>query len=92
MFELRVGEEGEVVAEEVVVEGGSSVAAAGEHGCSHCWSVVAVAVGVEWVELEAFQAEEALDIVLAGGVLQAARAEVGDGAATGVKAVMVAAG
>lgn len=91
-FELRVGEEVEVVAEEVVVVvGDSSVAAVGECGCSYCWSV-AVAVGVEWVELEVFQAEEALGIVLAGDVSGAARAEVGDGAATGVEAVMGAAG
>lgn len=90
-LELRVGEEAAVEVEEVVV-GDSSVAVVGERGCSHCWSAVAVAVGVEWVELEAFQAEEALGIVPPGGALGASRAEVGDGAATGVEAVMGAAG
>lgn len=90
-FELRVGEEAEVVAEEVAVRD-SSVAAVGERGCSHRCLVVAVAVAVEWVELEVFQAEEALGIVLAGGVSGAARAEVGEGAAAGVEAVMGAAG
>lgn len=45
------------------------------------------------MQLEWFQDEEALDIVLAGGVLGAARAEVGGGGAvTGVEAVMGAAG
>lgn len=98
LFEPRVGEEAEVEAEEVVVvmaaAGDSSVAAAavGECGCSHCRSAVAVAAGVEWVELEVFPAEEALGTVLAGGVSGAARAEVGDGAATGVEAVRGAAG
>ena len=82
LFEPKVGGgEVEVAAEEVVV-GRSSLAAVGECGCSCCCS------GVEWAELVA-QAEEALGIVLAGG---ASGAEVGDGAATGVEAVMGAAG
>lgn len=42
--------------------------------------------------LERFQYEEVLDIVLAGGVLGAALAEVGDGAVIAVEAVMGAAG
>lgn len=90
-FELRVGEEAEVEAEAVAV-GGSSVAAVGERGCRYCWAFVAVAVGSQRVQLEWFQDEEASDIVLAGGVLGAALAEVGDGAVTGVEAVMGAAG
>lgn len=44
------------------------------------------------MQLEWFQDEEASDIVLDGGVLGAALAEVGDGAVTGVEAVMGAAG
>lgn len=46
-FELRVGEEAEVVVvvAEAVAAGDSSVAAVGEHGCRYCWSVVAVAIG-----------------------------------------------
>lgn len=91
LFEPRVGEEAEVVAEEVAV-GDSSVAAVRERGCRYCWAVAAVAVGSYRVQLEWFQAEEASDIVLAGGVLGAALAEVVDGAVTGVEAVMGAAG
>lgn len=35
-FELRVGEEVEVVAEAVAAAGDSSVAAVGERGCRYC--------------------------------------------------------
>lgn len=54
--------------------------------------MVVAAIGSERVQLELFQAEEASGIVLAGGVLGVALAEVCDSAVTGVEAVVGTAG